>query len=105
MMTSPPSLNDDVITLSMMTSPPPLIDDVITLSMMISPPPVNDDVITPSDHEHMVVTHQTSGFLAGKSHLAFPCGHQCARGPCSERMQQCPYCRTPVRQWLEVRVV
>ena len=44
-------------------------------------------------------------FTRPKSHLAFPCGHQCACGPCSERMQQCPYCRTPVRQWLEVRVV
>jgi len=44
-------------------------------------------------------------FTRPKSHLAFPCGHQCACGTCAKRMQQCPYCRTPVTQWLEVRVV
>merc|ERR1712194_243651 len=40
-----------------------------------------------------------------KTHLAVPCAHQCACGPCAERMQLCPYCRAPVQGWYEVRVV
>ena len=40
-----------------------------------------------------------------KTHLAVPCAHQCACGPCAEQMQLCPYCRTPVQAWFEVRVV
>ena len=40
-----------------------------------------------------------------KTHLAVPCAHQCACGPCAERMQLCPYCRAPVERWFEVRVV
>ena len=35
-------------------------------------------------------------FARPKSHAAMPCGHQCACGPCSERMPACPYCREPV---------
>ena len=40
-----------------------------------------------------------------KTHLAVPCGHQCACGACAEQMQQCPYCRAPVQKWIQVRVV
>ena len=40
-----------------------------------------------------------------KTHLAVPCAHQCACGPCAEQMPLCPYCRAPVQGWLEVRVV
>ena len=42
-----------------------------------------------------------------KTHLAdaVPCGHQCACGTCAEQMQLCPYCRVPVREWLQVRMV
>ena len=40
-----------------------------------------------------------------KTHLAVPCAHQCACGPCAEQMQLCPYCRAPVQLWLEPRMV
>ena len=40
-----------------------------------------------------------------KSHIAVPCGHQCVCGVCAERMQDCPYCRAPVQQWMHARVV
>ena len=40
-----------------------------------------------------------------KTHLAVPCAHQCACGPCAGKMQLCPYCRAPVERWFEVRVV
>ena len=40
-----------------------------------------------------------------KSHLAVPCGHQSACGTCAERMQLCPYCRAPVREWVQHRMV
>ena len=40
-----------------------------------------------------------------KAHLAVPCGHQSACRICAERMQNCPYCRAPVQQWVELRVV
>jgi hypothetical protein len=40
-----------------------------------------------------------------KSHLAVPCGHQSVCGICAERMQDCPYCRAPVQQWVHARVV
>ena len=43
-------------------------------------------------------------FTNPKSHLAVPCGHQCACGDCSARMQDCPVCRSPVREWIHVRV-
>ena len=43
-------------------------------------------------------------FTNPKSHLAGPCGHQCACGDCSARMQECPVCRTPVQMWMHVRV-
>ena len=35
-----------------------------------------------------------------KSPAAVPCGHLCACGPCSEQMQECPYCREPVMMWM-----
>jgi len=40
-----------------------------------------------------------------KTHLAMPCAHQCACGPCAARMQLRPYCRAPVQVWAHVRVV
>ena len=40
-----------------------------------------------------------------KSHIAVPCGHLCACGVCAERMQDCPYCRASVQQWVHARVV
>ena len=43
-------------------------------------------------------------FTNPKSHLAVPCGHQCACGDCSARMQECPVCHSPVREWIHVRV-
>ena len=38
-------------------------------------------------------------FDATKSHMAFPCWHTCACGPCSKMMDTCPYCRTHVDMW------
>ena len=47
-------------------------------------------------------------FTNPKSHVAVPCGHQCACGACSALidglMQGCPVCRTPVQTWVHVRV-
>jgi hypothetical protein len=40
-----------------------------------------------------------------KSHIAVPCGHQCVCSICAERMQDCPYCRAPVQQWMHARLV
>jgi Uncharacterized protein conserved in bacteria len=44
-------------------------------------------------------------FTNPKSHLAFPCGHQCACEICSKSMPTCPYCREPVVGWTRARVV
>ena len=44
-------------------------------------------------------------FANPKTHLAAPCGHQCACGPCSKLMQVCPYCRAPVQLWVQHRMV
>ena len=44
-------------------------------------------------------------FARPKTHLAAPCGHQCACGTCAERMQLCPYCRAPVQLWVQQRMV
>ena len=43
-------------------------------------------------------------FVNPKSHVAVPCGHQCACGACSAQMQECPVCRGPVQMWMQVRV-
>ncbi|EOD22843.1 hypothetical protein EMIHUDRAFT_195240 [Emiliania huxleyi CCMP1516] len=43
-------------------------------------------------------------FTNPKSHLATPCGHQCACGRCSARLEKCPICRAPVTGWFEVHV-
>ena len=43
-------------------------------------------------------------FTNPKSHIAVPCGHQSACGACSAQMQECPVCRSPVREWMQVRV-
>ena len=43
-------------------------------------------------------------FFNPKTHLAAPCGHQCACGPCSEKMTSCPYCRADIMMWIQVRV-
>ena len=40
-----------------------------------------------------------------KSHLAVPCGHLGTCGTCAERMQLCPYCRAPVREWVQARII
>jgi len=39
-----------------------------------------------------------------KSHIAVPCGHQCACADCSAQMHECPVCRTRVQMWMQVRV-
>ena len=44
-------------------------------------------------------------FTNPKSHVAVPCGHLCACGPCSDRMSACPYCREPVTLWVLTRPV
>jgi len=44
-------------------------------------------------------------FTRPKTHIAVPCGHQCACGPCSDRMRECPYCREPVMMWMLQRLV
>ena len=44
-------------------------------------------------------------FVNPKTHLAAPCGHHCACGPCSALMQICPYCRAPVQLWVQHRMV
>lgn len=44
-------------------------------------------------------------FTNPKTHLAAPCGHQCACGTCAAKMNQCPYCREPVAMWVQQRMV
>ena len=39
-----------------------------------------------------------------KSHIAVPCGHQCACADCSAQMHECPVCRASVQMWMQVRV-
>eukprot|EP00966_Prymnesium_polylepis_P090332 2091899-Prymnesium_polylepis.1 len=43
--------------------------------------------------------------LNPKSHLAAPCGHQCACGTCAAKMKLCPYCRAPVQMWVQHRMI
>ena len=43
-------------------------------------------------------------FINPKSHVAVPCGHQCACSNCAALMKECPVCRTPVATWVHVRV-
>ena len=46
-------------------------------------------------------------FTGPKSHIAVPCGHQCACGECSAQMKECPVCRIPLlpaQMWMRVRV-
>ena len=43
-------------------------------------------------------------FTNPKSHVAVPCGHQCACDHCSAQMQECPVCRRPVQTWVHVHV-
>ena len=43
-------------------------------------------------------------FVNPKSHAAVPCGHQCACGDCAALMRDCPVCRNPALQWMQVRV-
>ncbi|EOD04340.1 hypothetical protein EMIHUDRAFT_221114, partial [Emiliania huxleyi CCMP1516] len=40
-------------------------------------------------------------FTRPKDHVAIPCGHQCACGDCSAKMEQCPICRQPVLMWMD----
>ena len=44
-------------------------------------------------------------FTRPKTHVAGPCGHQCVCGPCSDRLQLCPYCREPVVMWIATCIV
>ena len=44
-------------------------------------------------------------FTNPKTHLAVPCGHQCACESCAAQMQKCPYCREPTMMWLLQRMV
>jgi len=44
-------------------------------------------------------------FTNPKTHLAAPCGHQCACGTCAAKMNQCPYCRELVAMWVIQRIV
>ena len=43
-------------------------------------------------------------FTNVKSHCAAPCFHQCACGPCAQKMDKCPICREPVKMWGKVCV-
>ena len=44
-------------------------------------------------------------FANPKTHLAVPCGHICACGPCADLMDKCPYCREPAQMWIRHRMV
>ena len=39
-----------------------------------------------------------------KTHLAFPCGHQCICEECSKAICKCPICRADVVGWTQVRI-
>lgn len=40
-----------------------------------------------------------------KTHIAAPCGHQCACNICCAKMEKCPYCCEPVIMWVKQRLV
>ena len=40
-------------------------------------------------------------FTNPKTHMAVPCGHQCACDACAAQMKQCPYCREDVLTWFD----
>ena len=80
-----------------------------------SPPPIGVVSLADAHFETgRMVPESTMGgettcivcFTRPKTHVAVPCGHHCACGPCSERMQDaCPYCRGPVAMWMTYRPV
>ena len=47
---------------------------------------------------------QSTCITNSKSHVAVPCGHQCACDHCSAQMQECPVCRRLVQTWVHVHV-
>ena len=44
-------------------------------------------------------------FTGTKSHIAVPCGHQSVCESCTKQLNNCPYCRTHVTMWMQVRIV
>ena len=44
-------------------------------------------------------------FEGAKTHLAFPCGHQCVCERCAAEMNDCPGCRAPVARWVRVHLM
>ena len=70
--------------------------DATGTARKLPPPPAS----TPGGETTCIVC-----FTRNKSHLAAPCGHQCVCGPCSSKMDKCPYCRAPVAMWVDVHVV
>lgn len=44
-------------------------------------------------------------FAGNKSHIAVPCGHQSICESCAKQLKECPYCRTSVTMWMQIRVV
>ena len=43
-------------------------------------------------------------FAGPKTHLAVPCGHQCACDDCSVQLKSCPVCRAHATVWVKVHV-
>mmetsp|Transcript_37816 Transcript_37816/g.100467 ORF Transcript_37816/g.100467 Transcript_37816/m.100467 type:complete len:186 (+) Transcript_37816:877-1434(+) len=43
-------------------------------------------------------------FVGAKTHLAAPCGHQCACEDCARLLANCPICRAKVSQWIKVHI-
>ena len=76
---------------------------------MTSLAPAQFDTGGPEDPESSVGGEATCivCFAGPKSHIAVPCGHQCACGDCSAQMKECPVCRIPLlpaQMWMRVRV-
>ena len=43
-------------------------------------------------------------FTNPKTHLSFPCGHQCVCETCSVQMSACPICRCQTTSWVKVHL-
>ena len=65
------------------------------------------DIIGRDDAPESTIGGQTTCivcFANPKSHVAVPCGHQCACADCSASMDKCPVCRKPVAMWMQVHM-
>lgn len=83
-------IDDDVID-ALIDDEGPDVDDGVA-----APAPVHEDVIVQDRTENIEVPHCRI-CMENRSIICFvPCGHVCACSSCSQRIDECPLCRTPI---------